>query len=120
MLPGGELMAFVASTDLERSLEFYGGTLELKLEGRDPFACQFMGLRVTLVNELVPASYTVLGWTVDDIEASVGALAERGVGFQRYDGMEQDDLRIWTSPGGARIAWFKDPDGNTLSLAQMP
>jgi predicted enzyme related to lactoylglutathione lyase len=66
------------------------------------------------------APYTVLGWTVADIEAAVDELAGRGVTFNRYDGMGQDDRGIWTAPGGARIAWFKDPDGNTLSVSQNP
>lgn len=120
MLDSAELMAFVASTDLDRSLEFYGNTLGLELQSRDQFACQFAGLRVTLVEEPARAPYTVLGWRVDDIEARVEQLASRGVRFERYGQLEQDELRIWTSPGGGRIAWFKDPDGNTLSLAQVP
>ena len=119
MLDGAELMVFVASMDLDRSLAFYGRTLGLELVGRDQFACQFPGLRVTLVDEPARAPYTVLGWRVADIGAAVRELAERGVVFQRYDGMEQDELGIWTSPSGARIAWFKDPDENTLSLAEV-
>jgi catechol 2,3-dioxygenase-like lactoylglutathione lyase family enzyme len=115
-----DLIAFVPSSDLDRSLEFYGGTLGLELESRDQFACQFPGLRVTLVDEPARAPYTVLGWRVDDIEACVRWLASRGVRFEIFDRMEQDELRIWTSPGGGRIAWFKDPDGNTLSLGQLP
>jgi catechol 2,3-dioxygenase-like lactoylglutathione lyase family enzyme len=116
-------MAFVPSTNLDRSLDFYADTLGLELEGRDQFALQFRagngtGLRVTLVQEHAGAPYTVLGWRVEDIQRSVRELAERGVAFQGYDGMEQDELGVWTSPSGARIAWFKDPDGNTLSLAQ--
>jgi catechol 2,3-dioxygenase-like lactoylglutathione lyase family enzyme len=120
MLDTAELVAFVPSTDLDRSVEFYGRTLGLELEGRDQFACQFPGLRVTLVEDTARAPYTVLGWQVEDIEASIEQLVSRGVRFERFERMEQDELRIWTSPGGARIAWFKDPDGNTLSLAQMP
>jgi catechol 2,3-dioxygenase-like lactoylglutathione lyase family enzyme len=119
MLAGDELMAFVPSTDLDRSLAFYGTTLGLELLGRDQFACQFRGLRVTLVEEPARAPYTVLGWRVEDIATSVRGLAERGVVFERYAGMEQDELGVWSSPSGARIAWFKDPDGNTLSLAQV-
>lgn len=119
MLADAEPIAFVASADLDRSLEFYGGTLGLDLLSRDEFACQFPGLRVTLVAEPARARYTVLGWRVDDIEASVRALAARGVHFELYERMEQDELRIWTAPGGARIAWFRDPDENTLSLAQL-
>jgi predicted enzyme related to lactoylglutathione lyase len=72
------------------------------------------------VEQVQPARYTVLGWTVDDIADAISALGERGVRFERYDGMEQSEDGVWTSPGGARIAWFKDPDGNTLSLTQSP
>jgi catechol 2,3-dioxygenase-like lactoylglutathione lyase family enzyme len=120
MLRDHELMPFVACTDLDRAQSFYGETLGLELLGRDQFACQFRGLRVTLVDEPARAPYTVLGWRVDDVEARVRELAGRGVAFESYDGMDQDQLGIWTSPGGGRIAWFKDPDGNTLSLAQIP
>ena len=120
MLDTAEAMAFVASSDLDRSLDFYGHTLGLELLNRDQFACQFPGMRVTLVEEVVAAPYTVLGWRVEDIEAEVEELVARGVRFERYQRLEQDELRIWTSPGGGRIAWFKDPDGNTLSLAQLP
>jgi predicted enzyme related to lactoylglutathione lyase len=62
----------------------------------------------------------VLGWIVSDIDAMIGRLAERGVQFKRYPGMEQDDAGIWVAPGGSRIAWFEDPDGNVLSLQQLP
>jgi hypothetical protein len=68
------------------------------------------------VGEFTAQPFTVAGWQVPDIDATVSALAGRGVEFNRYDGMAQDDLGIWTAPGGDRIAWFKDPDGNTLSL----
>jgi predicted enzyme related to lactoylglutathione lyase len=77
-------------------------------------------LRVTRVDEVVPAPYTVLGWAVADIEATVGELSERGVEFVRYDGMTQDALGAWSAPSGARVAWFRDPDGNTLSITEMP
>jgi catechol 2,3-dioxygenase-like lactoylglutathione lyase family enzyme len=119
MLAGAEVMAFVGSSDLDRSLDFYGRILGLELLGRDQFACQFEGVRVTLVDEPARAPYTVLGWRVSDIDASVLALSERGVRFERYESMDLDELGIWTSPSGARIAWFSDPDENTLSLAQM-
>jgi len=76
-------------------------------------------LRVTLVGEVVTAPYTSLGWVVDDIEGEMRALADRGVAFLRFDGMEQDAAGVWTTPGGDRVAWFHDPDGNTLSLTQM-
>jgi hypothetical protein len=76
-------------------------------------------LRVTRADEVVVAPYTVLGWRVDDIAQTVGDLTARGVAFLRFDGMNQDALGVWTSPGGDRVAWFKDPDGNTLSVTQF-
>lgn len=77
-------------------------------------------LRVTQVADVVVAPYTTLGWTVAGIEALVDDLRGRGVVFTRYEGMGQDDRDIWTAPGGARVAWFTDPDGHTLSLTQSP
>ena len=73
-------------------------------------------VRITAVPERAPAAYTVLGWKVDDLDATIDRLVSRGVTFLRFDGMEQDDRGAWTAPGGDRIAWFADPDGNTLSL----
>ncbi|HEY6791637.1 MAG TPA: hypothetical protein VI365_30420 [Trebonia sp.] len=72
--------------------------------------------RVTPVPELTAQPFTIAGWKVPDIDATVRALTDVGIEFARYDGMTQDDLGIWTSPNGDRVAWFKDPDGNTLSL----
>jgi hypothetical protein len=74
---------------------------------------------VTLVDQLTPAPFTILGWVVVDIAASVGALNGRGVRCEPFDGLAQDDLGVWTTPGGDRVAWFKDPDGNTLSLTEF-
>jgi catechol 2,3-dioxygenase-like lactoylglutathione lyase family enzyme len=118
-----DLIAFVPVTDLGRAREFYAGVLGLPQVDQSPFACVFrVGptmLRVTPVGERVAAGYTVLGWSVVDIGGAVRALVDRGVAFARYDGMEQDDLGVWTAPGGDRVAWFHDPDGNTLSLTQF-
>lgn len=122
-LRGARLMAFAGATDLERARDFYAGTLGLEVDHQDGFACQFRCgdtlLRVTRVDEVVPAPYTVLGWRVEDIESSIRELAARGVEFQRYDALSQDELGAWSAPGGARVAWFRDPDGNTLSIAQI-
>jgi hypothetical protein len=63
--------------------------------------------------------FTVAGWGVPDVAVTVEALTGLGVGFNRYEGLEQDDLGIWTAPGGDRVAWFADPDGNTLSPATL-
>jgi predicted enzyme related to lactoylglutathione lyase len=124
MLTSLPIIAFVATTDPARAKKFYMKTLGLPLTGEDPFAVVFDAggtmLRVAIVPKLQPAGYTMLGWTVPDIEKTVQALARRGVTVKRYPGMDQDARGIWTSPSGARIAWFADPDGNTLSLTAMP
>jgi catechol 2,3-dioxygenase-like lactoylglutathione lyase family enzyme len=119
-----ELVAFVGCSDLEASARFYGGVLGLEPLESSSFANVFDAngrmLRVTLVNELTEAPYTVLGWRVPDIAAAIEALSAKGVSFRRYPGIEQDEDGVWVAPGGSRIAWFKDPDGNTLSLQQAP
>ncbi|MBI3682326.1 MAG: VOC family protein [Acidobacteria bacterium] len=88
-----------------------------------PFALVFdangVTLRVSIVREVVAAGYTVLGWEVPDIGAAARALLEAGIRLERYDGIGQDAMGIWSAPGGARVAWFKDPDGNLLSATQF-
>ena len=122
MLQTSEVIAFVGSADLRQARVFYEQTLGLRVVEHSDFACVFDAngtmLRVTAVREVSPAGYTVLGWRVADIEAAVRGLSARGVAFSRFDGMDQDDTGIWTSPGGAKVAWFTDPDGNVLSLTQ--
>jgi catechol 2,3-dioxygenase-like lactoylglutathione lyase family enzyme len=121
--PPRELIAFIAATDAARARRFYGETLGFALESEDGFALVFrVGqtmLRVTLVEEVVPVPYTVLGWAVAEIDAAVRELSGRGVGFLRYPRLDQDVHGVWRSPGGARVAWFEDPDGNVLSLTQL-
>ena len=117
------IIAFVATSDPERARQFYAGTLGLPMVSDElPFALVFDAhgtmLRVTAVKELEPAGYTVLGWRVEDIVAAAKAMAAAGVQFARYEGMGQDELGIWPAPGGAKVAWFQDPDGNTLSISQ--
>jgi catechol 2,3-dioxygenase-like lactoylglutathione lyase family enzyme len=120
MLASATLVAFAATTDLERSHAFYGDVLGLRRVESSPFANAYDGngtpLRVTRVESFAPDPFTVLGWRVDDIAATIAALREQGVEILRYDGMAQDADGVWTAPSGARIAWFADPDGNTLSL----
>jgi catechol 2,3-dioxygenase-like lactoylglutathione lyase family enzyme len=117
------IIGFVATSDPERAREFYGHKLALPLiEERMPFALVYDAhgtmLRVTIVKEVHAAGYTVLGWKVPDIVAAANGLIAAGIIFERYPGMQQDELGIWTSPDGAKVAWFKDPDGNTLSISQ--
>lgn len=119
-----EVVAFVAVTDLDLAEEFYGSVLGLPLRDERPFALTAtIGstlLRITEVETLEPAPYTVLGFNVANIGETVDQLAEREVIFNRYEGMTQDPRGVWTSPSGARVAWFLDPDGNNLSLTQHP
>jgi catechol 2,3-dioxygenase-like lactoylglutathione lyase family enzyme len=116
-------MAFVATSDLAAARAFYERGLGLALSGQSPIACTFDAggttLRVVAVEQPTIAPYTVLGWTVSDIAGTIRDLTARGVDFERFDGVEQDELGIWSAPGGALVAWFKDPDGNTLSLTQF-
>ncbi|MGI8730448.1 MAG: VOC family protein, partial [Solirubrobacteraceae bacterium] len=122
-LAAASLVAFVATSDMPAARAFYGHALGLELTGQSPVACTFDAggttLRVAAVGEPVIAPYTVLGWTVADIVATITELGERGVDFERFDGIEQDERGIWDAPGGTRVAWLKDPDGNTLSLTQF-
>lgn len=124
MLGNEELIAFAATTDPSRARDFYGGTLGLEIVEITPYACVFRVrktvLRVAVVDRVEPVPYTVLGWSVRDIAAIVRELVAHGVPTLRYDGMDQDDLGIWKAPSGSQVAWFRDPDGNTLSLTQVP
>ena len=119
------IIGFVTIVDVDRAKSFYGDTLGLRLVSEEPpFALVFdangIMLRLGMGKQLPPASGTVLGWQVPDIESIVHTLEAAGVQFERYGFLEQDDSGIWTSPTNARVAWFKDPDGNTLSVSEHP
>jgi catechol 2,3-dioxygenase-like lactoylglutathione lyase family enzyme len=122
-LGGASPIALVATTDPARARAFYEQTLGLRFVADEDFAlvfdCGGVPLRIARMESFTPQPFTVLGWRVDDIVAAVETLSGRGVTFERYPGLEQDLLGVWTSPSGARVAWFKDPDGNTLSLTQF-
>ena len=122
MFATSQVIAFVPATSLERARAFYAGTLGLTLTSQDDFGLMFDAggtpLRVARVDDFSPAGYTVVGWLVPDIGAAVAALARHGVTMERFEFMSQDEHGVWIAPGGARVAWFKDPDGNTLSLTQ--
>jgi catechol 2,3-dioxygenase-like lactoylglutathione lyase family enzyme len=124
VLGSAKLMAFAGVRDLTVARAFYGDVLGLRIIDENPFAvvADVGGtmLRITAVERPAEAPYTVFGWEVPDIAATVRDLAGRGVEFITYDGMGQDELGVWTAPGGARIAWFRDPDRNTLSLTEFP
>ena len=122
MLGSRDLTVLVGTARFDEARTFYQETLGLALVSQDPFAAVFDAngttLRLSRVEELTPQPFAVLGWSVPDIETAVDALKARGVEFERYPGMEQDERGLWQAPGGPRIAWFRDPDGNTLSLTE--
>jgi catechol 2,3-dioxygenase-like lactoylglutathione lyase family enzyme len=121
-LAGAKLVAFLGTTRPAEAKQFFAETLGLRLVSEDAFALVFDGLgvslRVTPVAELAPRPFTVLGWQVPDVATAVQALAARGVAIERFEGMPQDKLGVWHAPSGAAVAWFKDPDGNLLSVSQ--
>ncbi|GGG67637.1 VOC family protein [Edaphobacter dinghuensis] len=122
MTPDSKLIGFIPTRDAARALDFYQNLLGLRFVSDDAFAIVFElngnMIRLVRIEEFTPAPYTILGWQVEDIESSVKELAAKGLAFQQYSFLEQSEEGIWTAPGGARIAWFHDPDGNTLSLSQ--
>lgn len=124
MLTNHKLKAFLPTTNPERAKQFYLKTLGLKLISEDDYALEFEGmgssLRITKVESFEPHPFTALGWNVSELAALVKSLSDLGVGFVNYSSFEQDHLGIWTAPSKAKIAWFKDPDGNLLSLTEMP
>ena len=117
------IIAFVPIVNIAKAKTYYGDVLGLTLAREEmPFALVFNAngtmLRLAIVGQLSPAPWTVLGWEVPDIDNAVRKLQSSGVRFERFAQMDQDDQGIWNSPNGARVAWFKDPDGNVLSLSE--
>jgi catechol 2,3-dioxygenase-like lactoylglutathione lyase family enzyme len=121
MLGSTNIVAFVAITDAEKARAFYEGVLGLKFVKDDGFALVFdangIMVRAAKMKDVNPAQFTVLGWQVADIENEVRALTAKGVKCEIFGFFKQDELGIWTAPTGDKVAWFKDPDGNILSLS---
>ncbi len=124
MLNANKVIGFVPTKDAERARRFYANVLGLRFVADDQFALVFDAngtmLRVVRVKDFTPFPFTLLGWEVSQIEKVVSGLEKKGVVFEKYGWFEQDKLGIWTAPGGAKVAWFKDPDGNLLSVSQHP
>jgi catechol 2,3-dioxygenase-like lactoylglutathione lyase family enzyme len=122
MLGSSNIVAFVAITDAIRARAFYEGMLGLKFVKDDGFALVFEAngimVRAAKMKEFTPAQFTVLGWQVSGIEDVVRALGGKGIHFEILGFLKQDELGIWTAPTGDKVAWFKDPDGNILSVSQ--
>ena len=123
MLNGFDIGAFVATSDPARARDFYQNVLGLEFVSDEPYAIVFNAngttLRIQKVEHVAAAPYTALGWHVKDIASVVTSLSECGVEFLKFEGFGQDEMGIVTFPNGARVAWFKDPDGNTLSLDEF-
>ena len=123
MLISASVMAFVATKEPARAKAFYRDTLGLHLINDEQYAIVFESngimLRVQKAQEFSPAPYTVLGWKVKDIHSEIEALVQLGVTFESYPGLFQDGSGVHTFPDGTMVAWFKDPDGNLLSLTQF-
>lgn len=124
MLSAARIIAFVSSRDLERAKAFYVQTLGLNFVSQDSFALVLNAngtmIRIAKVGEFQPANFTILGFDVADIQQEVAALQAKGISCEHYPGMPQDEMGIWYSPSGARVSWFKDPDGNVISLTEFP
>lgn len=124
MLESYDPVAFILTTDAARAKAFYGDTLGIRFAWQDSHAVVFdvkgITLRVTIMPGHTPAEYTVFGWNVPDISAAAADLVKAGIELERYSFLDQDESGIWTSPDGrAKVAWFKDPDGNLLSISQV-
>ena len=122
MLSAGKLMGFVQTKDYQRAQQFYEGKLGFEFVSLDSFALVMRAggnlIRIVKITDFTPLQSTVLGWEVADVEAAVTWLAGRGVVFEKYPFAQDQERGIWTAPGGDKVAWFKDPDGNVLSVSR--
>ena len=117
-----QLKAFVPTTMPVKAKSFYRDILGLRLLSEDNYAIEFEAngilLRIIIVPELKPQAFTVLGWNVNDIASMIGYLNSKGIKCENYEFLKQDKSGVWISPSGSKVAWFKDPDGNVLSLTE--
>jgi catechol 2,3-dioxygenase-like lactoylglutathione lyase family enzyme len=121
MLGSTDIVAFVPTRDPEKARAFYEGVLGLRFVKDDGFALVLdaNGIMVRVAKaQFTPAPFTILGWQVKEIEKVVAEMQQKGIQFERFGFFEQDALGIWASPTGDKVAWFKDPDGNILSVSQ--
>ena len=122
MLASKNMMGFVITKDYDKARAFYEGKLGFEFVSLDQFALVMRAgksaIRISKLKDFKPPQYTVLGWEVDDIEAMVAWLGKRGITFEKYRFIQDKERGIWTTPDGSKVAWFKDPDGNVLSVSQ--
>ena len=122
MIAQSPIIAFIPTRNAARARRFYEDVLGLRFVSDDAFALVMDAngtmVRIVATEDFKPAPFTILGWHVADIHREIATLAGKGLEFTRYPYFEQSADGVWTSPGGAKVAWFLDPDGNTLSLSQ--
>ena len=122
MLDRSSLIAFVPTRDAARSRMFYEDMLGLRFVSDDSFAVVMDAngtmIRIVRLGDFTPAPYTIVGWQVEDIHQTIAAMSGKGIEFKRYSYFEQREDGVWSAPDGAQVAWFSDPDGNTLSISK--
>ena len=122
MLSSAKMVGFIHTTDYDTARAFYEGKLGFEFVSLDPYALVVTvgghHIRISKVQTFTPFHGTVLGWEVEDIQKVAAWLKERGVALEKYPFIQDRELGIWTAPGGDKVAWFKDPDGNVLSVSQ--
>ena len=122
MIETGKMVGFVPTKDYDKARAFYEGNLGFEFVSLDQFALVMkVGghmIRISKIPNFTPLQATILGWQVADIEAVAKWLAGRGVATEKFPFVQDQELGIWTAPTGDRVAWFKDPDGNILSVSQ--
>ena len=123
MLRDQKLKAFIPTVDPDKAKRFYVNLLGFDLLSEDYYGMELelngSLLRIATVEQFKPHPFTVLGWEVDDLSSLITSLVRKGVVFEIYNIIDQDKSGIWNAPGGGKVAWFKDPDGNLLSLSEM-
>jgi catechol 2,3-dioxygenase-like lactoylglutathione lyase family enzyme len=122
MLAAGKMIGFALTSDYDKARAFYEGKLGFQFKSLDAFAMVMKAgenqMRIVKVANFSPLQSTVLGWEVKDVEATVVWLIKQGVAMEKYPFAQDRERGIWTTPNGDKVAWFKDPDGNVLSVSQ--
>ena len=122
MFEDKDLKVFVPTIKPAEAKSFYKDVLGLPLLSEDEYALEFHAkntlVRVITVQKFTPHLFTVLGWNVADILATIKELNNKNILCERFSFLEQDEAGVWTSPNGSKVAWFKDPDGNVLSITE--
>jgi catechol 2,3-dioxygenase-like lactoylglutathione lyase family enzyme len=124
MFGSAKLQVIICTSKIQPAEQFYGGVLGLPLQARSQGALVYdvggTSVRVSPVPSTRPSEHTVLGFAVPDIASAIAVLQGRGVTFERFPGFSHDQSGVVCAPDGSRVAWFRDPDGNLLSVVQYP